>query len=70
MRRNCCGFVLALFAVLSPGVGIRGVAEEAKPSYAIAFASFGPLNTDLFVADAGMAVCGPTPLNSIRASRP
>jgi len=30
----------------------RNAAGQAEPSYTIAFASFGPNNTDLFVADA------------------
>lgn len=52
MRRNCCGFFLALLAGLLPGVGTRSAAEDAKRSYTIAFASFGPQNSDLFIADA------------------
>ena len=51
MRRDHSAFLLALMAGLLPGVGIRSTAEESKPSYTIAFASFGPRNTDLFVAD-------------------
>jgi Tol biopolymer transport system component len=52
MRRNRCQFFLAMLAGLLPAVGTRSPTAEAKPSYTIAFASFGPLNTDLFLADA------------------
>ena len=52
MRRNGCGFILALLAGLLPGGGIRSAADEAEPSYTLAFAHFGPRNTDLFLADA------------------
>ena len=40
------GFALFL------AVGGGNVAAQAQPNYTIAFASFGPRNTDLFVADA------------------
>ena len=50
--RSRSRFLLALMAGLLPGVGIRCAAAETEPSYTIAFASFGPRNTDLFVADA------------------
>lgn len=52
MRRNGCGFFLALLAGLLPGVGIWSAADEAEPSYTLAFAHFGPRNTDLFIDDA------------------
>jgi TolB protein len=46
------GFFLSLGFALSLGVGSSDVAAQTEPSYTIAFASFGPRNTDLFVADA------------------
>ena len=52
MRGNSSGFLLTLLVGLLPGVGIRSAAEDAKASYTIAFAHFGPRNTDLFIADA------------------
>ena len=43
--------LLVLVSGLLLGVGNRNVAAESEPSYATAFASFGPGNTEIFVAD-------------------
>jgi TolB protein len=52
MRRGITGPLITLLIGLSPPAGGRGTAEEPKPGYTIAFAHFGPRNTDLFIADA------------------
>jgi Tol biopolymer transport system component len=52
MRRLCSGLLLALVAGLSPGIATRRAAGDATPSYTVAFAHFGPRNSDLFIADA------------------
>ncbi len=52
MGRSRLGLLLALLTGLIPGFGIRCAVAETEPSYTIAFASFGPQNTDIFVADA------------------
>src|SRR5262249_24747905 len=52
VRRSRSGFLLALVTGLLPGVGIWCAAAGTDPSDTIPFASFGPGNTDIFVADA------------------
>jgi hypothetical protein len=48
--------IVLVFGV-SFGIWRATVSAGAEPSYTIAFASFGPRNTDLFVADAdGMSL--------------
>lgn len=52
MRRSIAGPLVTLIIWLSPPSCGRVAAEEPKPDYTIAFAHFGPRNTDLFLADA------------------
>jgi TolB protein len=52
MCQDRLGHLIALIIVLSPATCWRGAAEEPMPDYTIAFAHFGPRNTDLFIADA------------------
>src|SRR5262245_48999104 len=52
MRRNPSGVLLVLVVGVLSGVASRSAAEEPKPVYTIAFAHFGPRNSDLFLADA------------------
>lgn len=52
MWKGRLGLLIALIVGMSPATGGRGASEEPKTNYIIAFAHFGPRNTDLFVADA------------------
>lgn len=52
MRRDSSVWFLALFVGLLSGVDRGNAVETVKPEYAVAFAHFGPRNTDLFLADA------------------
>jgi TolB protein len=52
MRRIRLEFLLVLVSGTSLGGWSGNVSAGAEPKYTIAFASFGPRNTDLFVADA------------------
>jgi len=52
MGQSIAGTLLTLVIGLSPAAGGRGAAEEPNPGYTVAFAHFGPRNTDLFIADA------------------
>ncbi len=54
MRRT--QYTLCLLLLLARGVAVDGQSTKnsnaLEPGYAIAFASFAPLNTDIFIADA------------------
>ena len=52
MRRMRLELLIVLVFGVSFGIWRANVSAGAEPSYTIAFASFGPRNTDLFVADA------------------
>jgi TolB protein len=52
MQRERLKILILLMSVLWLRAWSRNIAVGAEPSYTIAFASFGPLNTDLFTADA------------------
>jgi hypothetical protein len=51
MRTQQPAFVSVLLSGLLLGGECRNVVAQSEPNYTIAFASFGPQNTDLFVAD-------------------